>query len=157
VHERPRHLLAARWKDWNDATLAAVDATIAGATANGRPLADATWGSTTGVVSHPLSRAVPWLARWLDMPFAERPGDTNMPRVRMSSSAGEIGATLRMVVSPGHEQTGIFQMPGGESGHFLSPHYGDMQQSWVDGRATPFLPGPTVQILTLHPQPQQRQ
>ncbi len=157
VHERPPHLLAARWKDWNAVTLAAVDATIAEATANGRPLADATWGSTTGVVSHPLSRAVPWLARWLDMPFAARPGDTNLPRVRMPSAGGEVSASLRMVVAPGHEETGIFHMPGGESGHPLSPHYGDMQQSWVEGRATPFLPGPTVQILTLQPQPQQRQ
>jgi len=151
VNDRPQHLLAPRWNDWSEVVLAAVDATIAAETANGRPLAGATWGSTTGRVSHPLSGAVPWLARWLDVPYAERPGDTNLPRVRMPGPAGEVSATLRMVVSAGHEETGIFHMPGGESGHFLSPHYGDMQQSWVEGRATPFLPGPTLQTLTLVP------
>jgi penicillin amidase len=149
VHERPPHLLAPKWNDWDEVTLAAVDGTIAAVTAGGRPLASATWGSTTGAVRHPLSRALPWLARWLDMPFAPLPGDANMPRVRMPGPAGEVSATLRMAVSPGHEAAGIFHMPAGESGHPLSPHYRDMQRDWVEGRATPFLPGPTVQTLTL--------
>jgi penicillin amidase len=56
-----------------------------------------------------------------------------------------------MVVSPGHEEAGIFHMPTGESGHPLSPHYGDMQASWVEGRATPFLPGRTAHTLVLQP------
>ncbi len=102
-----------------------------------------------------LARAVPWLGRLLDMPFTPLPGDQNMPRLRMPTSAGEVSATLRMVVSPGDEASGIFHMPCGESGHPLSPHYGDMQQSWVEGRPTPFLPGPAVRTLTLELQRQQ--
>ena len=151
VHERPRHLLDPRWRDWDDVIVAAVDRTVAAATAGGRPLASATWGSTTGRISHPMSGAVPWLAPWLDMPDRPLPGDVNMPRVRMPSPLGEISASLRMVVSPGHEEAGIFHMPTGESGHPLSPHYADMQASWVEGRATPFLPGRTAHTLVLQP------
>ncbi len=151
VHERPRHLLEPKWRDWHALVLAAVDRTIADLTAGGHPLASATWGSTTLPIAHPLSRGVPWLAPWLNMPFQPLPGGPNMPRLRMEVSFGEVGASLRMVVSPGHEAEGIFQMPAGESGHPLSPHYRDMQQSWVEGRPTPFLPGRAVHTLMVKP------
>ena len=151
AHEQPPHLLAARWNGWRDLILASVDAAITAATADGRPLAEAVWGSTTGRMSHPLATAVPWLSRWLDMPFVAVPGDVNMPRVRFRDGAMEVSATLRMVVSPGHEEDGIFHMPGGQSGHPLSPHYADMYRGWVEGRPTPFLPGAPVETLTLLP------
>jgi penicillin amidase len=56
-----------------------------------------------------------------------------------------------MVVSPGHEETGIFHMPVGESGHPMSPHYRDSHAAWQEGRPTPFLPGPPVDVLKLVP------
>jgi len=54
-----------------------------------------------------------------------------------------------MVVSPGREHEGILHMPGGQSGHPLSPHYADQHRAWVDGAPLPFLPGPAVSRLTL--------
>ena len=33
-------------------------------------------------------------------------------------------------------------MPGGQSGHPLSPHYADGHAAWAKGEPTPFLPGP---------------
>jgi penicillin amidase len=42
-------------------------------------------------------------------------------------------------------------MPGGQSGHPLSPHYRDAHPAWVNGEPTPFLPGPAVQTLHLTP------
>ena len=40
-----------------------------------------------------------------------------------------------MIVSPGHEQDGLFNMPCGQSGHFLSPFY---RQKWTLGsRSSP--------------------
>jgi penicillin amidase len=56
-----------------------------------------------------------------------------------------------MVVSPGKEALGLFHMPGGQSGHPLSPHYRDGHAAWVRGEATPFLPGAAVHVLTLVP------
>jgi len=59
------------------------------------------------------------------------------------------GASERMVVSPGHEEDGIFHMPGGQSGHPLSPFWGAGHDDYVLGRPTPFLPGPAGHRLTL--------
>ena len=70
-----------------------------------------------------------------------------MPRVQ----APTFGASERMVVSPGHEATGLFHMPVGQSGNPLSPHYRDSERAWEDGAARPFLPGPAVGTLTLVP------
>jgi penicillin amidase len=99
------------------------------------------------MVQHPLSRAVPILARWLDMPRAPMPGDSHMPRVQTPTS----GASERLTVSPGREADGYFHMATGQSGHPRSPHYRDGHQAWVEGKATPFLPGPTVKTLVLNP------
>jgi penicillin amidase len=70
-------------------------------------------------------------------------GDVNMPRVQ----APEFGASERMVVAPGHEETGILQIPGGQSGHPLSPFFLTGHETWVRGELSPFLPGPAVHHL----------
>ncbi len=43
------------------------------------------------------------------------------------------------------------EIPTGQSGHPLSPHYGDQYRAWLNGEPTPFLPGPAVSMLTLLP------
>ncbi len=70
-----------------------------------------------------------------------------MPRVQGPT----FGASERLAVSPGHENEGYFHMPGGQSGHPLSPHYRDGHEAWVRGEPTPFLPGPTTSRLELRP------
>ncbi|MGI8426823.1 MAG: penicillin acylase family protein [Actinomycetota bacterium] len=47
------------------------------------------------------------------------------------------GASERMVVSPGHEGSTILHLPGGQSGHPLSPHYRDQYRDWLEARALP--------------------
>ena len=148
VRARPAHLLDLRFSSWNDAILSALDATLAELTADGEALAGQTWGKrNTVVLRHPLSGAIPFAGAWLDMPSAELPGDVNMPRVQGRG----FGASQRMVVSPGREASGLFQLPGGQSGHPLSPHYGDQQEAWARGAPAPFLPGPAVHRLELVP------
>jgi len=56
-----------------------------------------------------------------------------------------------MVVSPGRETEGLFHMPGGQSGHFLSPFYSAGHAAWEEGRPTPLLPGSTNYTLLLQP------
>ena len=70
-----------------------------------------------------------------------------MPRVQ---SPG-FGASQRMAVTPGREADGYFHMPGGQSGHPLSPWYGNSQEAWASGEPTPFLPGPAAHRLMLRP------
>lgn len=148
VSERPAHLLPVKHRTWDEQLLAVVDLTIAEMMGHGGALGDRTWGErNTSRVQHPLSMAVPGLGRWLDMPALPLPGDSHMPRFQSPRA----GASERMAVSPGHEAEGYFHMPGGESGHPMSAHYGDGHMAWAKGEATPFLPGPAVNTLTLKP------
>jgi penicillin amidase len=87
------------------------------------------------------------LGQYLNAPFEPLPGDANMPRVQ----APNFGASERMIVSPGHENRGVFHMPGGQSGHPLSPFYLAGHDAWAKGKATPFLPGEGQHLLVLHP------
>jgi penicillin amidase len=150
VTERPAHLLDPRHGSWDALLLAALDAALEELTTNARPLAGRTWGErNTTLIRHPLSRAVPQLASFLDMPREPLPGDNHMPRFQSPSA----GASERFAVSPGREEQGYFHMPCGQSGHPLSPHYADGHAAWARGERTPFLPGPALHVLTLVPGP----
>ncbi|MEE4273883.1 MAG: penicillin acylase family protein [Thermoanaerobaculales bacterium] len=149
VTEQPAHLLGTEHESWNEVLLAAVDATMAYIHDEiGTDPELWTWGRRNSVmIQHPISRAVPQLAGWLDMPTVQLPGASIMPRVQ----SARFGASERFAVSPGREDEGYFHMPGGQSGHPLSPFYRAGHDAWVDGEPTPFLPGPTVHTLTLLP------
>jgi penicillin amidase len=111
---------------------------------------EARWGDRNrAAIEHPFARIVPgwlpWVRGWLGAPHDPLPGDINMPRVQTPN----FGASERMVVSPGREQSGIFEMPGGQSGHPLSPYFLAGHEAWVHGEKTSFLPGAPVHRLTL--------
>jgi len=146
---KPMYLLNPRETSWETLLVAAVDDVIASLAKTGTPLARATWGRrNTAKIQHPLARVLPtWLTGWLSMPADELPGDSNMPRVQGVSN----GASERFVVSPGHEAEGIFHMPGGQSGHPLSPFYRAGHAAWVRGEPTSFLPGKTEHTVRLSP------
>ena len=148
IEARPPNLLDGRFADW-DAWLTEVAQQSAGdLPSRCRTLADCDWGTVnTTQIGHPISEAVPLLGRFLDMPDEPLPGDWSVPRVQ---SPG-FGASERFVVSPGREAEGYFHMPGGPSGHPLSPFYRTGHEAWARGEATPFLPGEAVYVLALKP------
>jgi len=148
VSERPAHLLAPKYADWD----ALLDEALAAAERPGThctTLTDCDWGRVNEVhIRHPLSGALPWLARFLDMPVVRVPGGReDMPRVQ----GPDFGASERFSVSPGHEDQAYFHMPGGQSGHPLSPFYRSDFQAWASGTPAPFLPGPAAHALRLAP------
>jgi len=148
LSQRPVHLLDPRFASWEELLLASLDAVVAELTKDGAALETRTWGErNTTLIQHPLSRAVPQLARFLDMPHQALPGDSHMPRFQ----SPDAGASERLAVSPGREAEGYFHMPGGQSGHPRSPHYADGHAAWANGERTPFLPGKAVNVLTLKP------
>lgn len=152
LQQRPANLLPPAFASWDqllgDAARSAHLKVIAeDAQRNARGAH--TWGQhNTAAICHPIARALPALAkRWLCMPPDQLPGDRDMPRVQGPA----FGASERMVVSPGHEQDGIVHMPGGQSGHPLSPFWGAGHDDWVHGRPASFLPGATYYTLQLRP------
>jgi len=150
VSERPPGFRPPGGGDWRSFLLERVDATIADLVNECATLASCTYGSRRPVaVRHPLSRALslPLVPRLLDMPTVELAGDHHMPRVQ----DGNFGASERFAVSPGREDQGYLELPGGPSGHPLSPFYRSGFDDWAAGRPTPFLPGPAMHRLLLKP------
>ncbi|MFC0679029.1 penicillin acylase family protein [Lysobacter korlensis] len=148
LQQRPAHLLPPRFKSW-DALLEDAARDVRNELAEAGPLSARTWGErNTARICHPMARALPVFTHGiLCMPAEPLRGDTHMPRVQGPDS----GASQRMVVSPGNEREGIIQMPGGQSGHLLSPFWGAGHDDWVHGRPSPFLPGPTRYSMQLSP------
>jgi penicillin amidase len=143
--EQPIHWLPIRYESW-DALLADAAAETEKELTKDRSLTQARWGQRNrAAIRHPLSMAVNALSGVLDMPTVELPGDNHMPRVQSPSG----GASQRMVVSPGHEKSGLYHQPGGQSGHPMSPFYSAGFDDWVHGRPSPLLPGPTQHRLVL--------
>lgn len=148
VTQRPMHLLPRQFATW-DALFEDAARDVRDELEKKGPLSERTWGErNTANICHPLAGALPAFAKGaLCMPFEPLRGDTAMPRVQ----APDMGASERMVVSPGHEADGIIHMPGGQSGHPLSPFWGAGHDDWVHGRPTPFLPGKPQHTLRLSP------
>ena len=143
-----RHFLPQGMRDWDEFLARALAQTLEELTADGRALADAARGRDRRErIGHLLSRALPFLGPWLDAPADPLPGDLDVVRVER----GNFGASERMVVAPGREEQGLLHMPGGQSGHPLSPFYLAGHADWVAGRPTPFLPGPERHRLRLAP------
>jgi penicillin amidase len=96
---------------------------------------------------------VTWLLR-ASLPDLD--GKTRIPGLRASvvverDALGVPTITERLVVSPGHEEQGLFQMIAGQSGHCLSPYYRTGHDAWVRGEPGPLLPGPARHTLRLLP------
>ncbi|MCW5557128.1 MAG: penicillin acylase family protein [Verrucomicrobiae bacterium] len=149
LQERPPHLLNRRFASWEALLESAAGEVAAAAMQYPGGVNEFTWGRRqTFQMRHPISHAVPTLGRWLDLPAEELPGAPFfMPRIQ----GRDFGASERFSVSPGLESDGLFHMPGGQGGHFLSPYYRAGHQAWARGDATPFLPGPTRHRLVLKP------
>lgn len=114
----------------------------------GAELAALPWGEINRVaIRHPFSRSFPAAGFLLDMP--ETAGACNSFCIKALNNGH--GASERMAVSPNHPGDGILHIPGGQSGHPLSPHYRDQERAWAEGRPLPFLPGKTEHRLTLVP------
>ncbi|MBB2926111.1 penicillin acylase family protein [Paraburkholderia silvatlantica] len=146
-----RAWIPGRFADWRAFMLDRIDHSIA-QLSRGTKLEEASWGERNrSAIAHPFARMVPawlpWVRAWLSAPRDPLPGDVNMPRVQ----APAFGASERFAVSPGREQDGIFEMPGGQSGNPMSPYFLAGHETWVHGGAAPFLPGPAVHTLRLVP------
>lgn len=156
LRQQPAAWLPPGYRDWRDFQLARLDialqdmASPKNSSAPGESLSTATWGEQNRArIQHPFVRIMPTLGAWLSAPADPLPGDANLPRVQMPS----FGASQRMLLIPGREADSLFHMPGGQSGHPLSPYFLAGHADWVQGRPTPLLPGNPRHVLHLVPSP----
>jgi penicillin amidase len=148
LEHQPQHLLPAKYQNWEELLHQCAQAVASQLQQNGG-ITERSWGEYNAArIRHPLSQKLPaWIAHWLDMPNDPLPGDHNMPRVQ----SPDFGASQRSVVAPGQEELGYMDMPGGQSGHPLSPYYGSGHANWVNGKPTPFLPDAAERRMRLIP------
>ncbi|MFN0066985.1 MAG: penicillin acylase family protein [Limisphaerales bacterium] len=149
LDQRPPHLLSPRFSSYDELLLTALNEVVTLLrAANAGDLSRATWGQYSNrPIRHPFSEGMPALSRWLDLSADGSGGGEDMPRI----GSGEQRAVNRLVVSPGHEDQGVIQMLGGQSGHFLSPYYRAGHEAWVKGETMPLLPGLATHTLRLQP------
>jgi penicillin amidase len=146
--ERPAALVPPPYKDWDALTGAVLDTMAEAVERSGSGLPGFTWGVVNHVgIHHPLARAVPLLGLLTDPPDVPEAGDAVVPRVAIPG----FGASERLVVSPGHEASGLINMPLGEADNPLTPYYGAGQSAWVAGSGTALLPGAARWRLMLEP------
>lgn len=141
------------YRDWTSFIRDVLDQSAARVSAlSGRSVDRLRWGDTNKAEQpHPLSAASPVLAWLLNMPRASMAGCAQCVRFYHAVDGKSSGANARIVVSPGHEEDGLIQMAGGQSGHFSSVHYMDQEADWVAGLPRGFRQGEMVSRLELRP------
>ena len=149
VRQKPPHLLDPAHKSWDELLKSVAKEMVAGESADGSSLAKKMWGQMNMIkIAHPIARTLPWFASSLSMTVEPLPGArADMPLIQ----GPDYGASERIVVSPGAEDRSLFHMPGGQSGHPMSPFFRAGHDDWAQGRPSPLLPGPPIGTLTLQP------
>ena len=149
INQKPAHWLTADYESWDALLQQAIDLQIAQYDRSyGDAIENRSWAErNTAAIRHPLSRAIPALSDWLDMPAEPLSGDTHMPK----ALGPAFGASERFAVSPGDEENAYLHMPAGQSGHPMSDYYRAGHDDWAKVRPSAFLPGSSVNTLRLEP------
>lgn len=148
IQEQVPSLLDAQLTSWDEQLTVYLEHVLQPFTSESKQvdLSQMRWGlHSVAAIQHPFSEAAPFLSSWLDAPAEPMNGDYHMPLIARPS----VGASQRMVVRPGDEANAVFHMPGGQSGHVLSPFYLSGHDDWKNGEHSPLLPGAPIYELTL--------
>ena len=140
LEERPDDWLPEHYDDYDDLLVVAYEQTrqaLLDSYENGHGLADLAWGKVNELnIRHPFAAQIPLLGDKLNMPPHPGFGDSYMPAVQKPA----FGASQRLFVRPGALDKAILTLPGGQSGHPLSPYFRKGYADYVSNAATPLLP-----------------
>ncbi|MCH2155107.1 MAG: penicillin acylase family protein [Opitutales bacterium] len=149
AEEKPAYLTDPYFGDWESEFQYVLDSVITHATSNGESLEGYTWGKANVFhMQHPISSAVPALSPFLDF----EPVSISSDRFAPNALFGNHGPSQRMIIEVGKESEARFTMPGGQSGHPLSPFYRSGHVQWLQGVDSPLLPGEEVYRLVINPE-----
>ena len=106
------------------------------------------WGNVNKLkIQHPFAAQLGPLAGLLNMPEVDGFGDSYMPAVQLP----KFGASQRLIVRPGNEAKAILTVPGGQSGHPLSPFFSAGFNDYAEAESTPLLPGAVSHTIRISP------
>ncbi|KNC69024.1 penicillin acylase family protein [Pseudoalteromonas ardens] len=148
VNEQPAHLLNTRYDSWQGLYADALSFLNNHFNNTHGTIANAKWGDYNKVaISHPVAGALPLIGKFFNIPEYGADGDINMPLVQEQN----FGASMRMGVTPGEEQSGFFHMPVGQASNPMSPYWLAGHKDWQEGVFSSFLPQETEYSLKLIP------
>ena len=138
IKAQPASWVNPQFTNWEQQLQAAFEQTLAQLTAKfGNNIQNWQWGKVNELaIEHPFAKQIPLLSKLLNMPTAPGFGDSYMPAVQKTS----FGASQRFIAQPGHLESAILTVPGGQSGHPLSEFYRAGFDEYVEGKHTPLLP-----------------
>ena len=138
IKAQPASWVNPQYTNWEQQLQAAFEQTLAQLTAKfGNNIQNWQWGKVNELaIEHPFAKQIPLLSKLLNMPTAPGFGDSYMPAVQKTS----FGASQRFIAQPGHLESAILTVPGGQSGHPLSEFYRAGFDEYVEGKHTPLLP-----------------
>lgn len=138
IKAQPASWVNPQFTNWEQQLQAAFEQTLAQLTAKfGNNIQNWQWGKVNELaIEHPFAKQIPLLSKLLNMPTAPGFGDSYMPAVQKTS----FGASQRFIAQPGHLESAILTVPGGQSGHPLSEFYRAGFDEYVEGKYTPLLP-----------------
>ncbi|KPZ63901.1 Penicillin acylase 2 precursor [Pseudoalteromonas sp. P1-16-1b] len=138
IKAQPTSWVNPQFANWEQQLQAAFEQTLAQLTAKfGNNMQNWQWGKVNELaIEHPFAKQIPLLSKLLNMPTAPGFGDSYMPAVQKTS----FGASQRFIAQPGHLESAILTVPGGQSGHPLSEFYRAGFDEYVEGKHTPLLP-----------------
>ncbi|TMP73210.1 penicillin acylase family protein [Pseudoalteromonas sp. S1608] len=138
IKAQPASWVNPQFTNWEQQLQAAFEQTLAQLTAKfGNNMQNWQWGKVNELaIEHPFAKQIPLLSKLLNMPTAPGFGDSYMPAVQKTS----FGASQRFIAQPGHLESAILTVPGGQSGHPLSEFYRAGFDEYVEGKHTPLLP-----------------
>jgi penicillin G amidase len=150
LDERPAHLLPPRYQDWDELLSEEFIAMVHELGPGDQGGIRTRWGKVNrSSIDHPLSAVLPQRFRGL-LSTQRRSLDGDVWSVRVARPT--FGASQRLAVSPGREDSGLLHMPGGQSGKPMSPHFKDQHPAWLSGDPLPLLAGPSQSRIKLTPE-----
>ncbi len=150
IKQQPTSWLSPDYTSWNEQLAGAFTKTIANLTNKfGSNMQNWRWGVVNELaIEHPFAQQIPQLSKLLNMPKAPGFGDSFMPAVQGPS----FGASQRFIAQPGHLENAVMAIPGGQSGHPLSPFYRAGFNDYIEAKLTPLLPQAVNHQIVIQPQ-----
>ncbi len=138
IKAQPTSWVNPQFANWEQQLQGAFEQTLTQLTAKfGSNMQNWQWGKVNELtIEHPFAKQIPILSKLLNMPTAPGFGDSYMPAVQKRG----FGASQRFIAQPGHLESAILTVPGGQSGHPLSEFYRAGFDEYVEGKHTPLLP-----------------
>lgn len=149
IEQQPASWLNPEYNSWDEQVSGAFTHVINNLTDQfGGNMQSWRWGNVNELaIKHPFAKQIPQLSQFLNMPKAPGFGDSFMPAVQGQS----FGASQRFIAQPGHLERAVMAIPGGQSGHPLSPFYRAGFDEYVNGALTPLLPQAISHKIVINP------